>query len=190
MNKFGGRYMEYDDFISALYKGIPWKFRRWRGRDGVWRDRDITSVSRAQRMWEYMEKYNVKVGIGELAKTYLTDKAFGAFGRILKERTRHLGDKGLYAGASGLGRGTPLDSREEDARKKLIREKYQRERKDREYWKYINMGEAGWFRQKRLRPDTEIPWARRETRHVGSSASGQRYNKRGRGGSYYVPSRG
>lgn len=190
MNKLGGSYMEYDDFISALYKGIPWKFRRWRGRDGVWRDRDITSASRAQRMWEYMEKYNVKVGIEELAKMYLTDKAIGKFGQKLKERTRDLGDNGLYAGASGLGRGTPLDSRSEEARKKLIREKYQRERKDREYWKYINMGEAGWFRQKRLRPDTEIPWARRETRHVGSSASGQRYNKRGRGGPYYVPFRG
>lgn len=190
LQALGGTYMEYDDFVSALYKGIPWKYRRWRGKDGVWRDRDITSLDRSKRIFEYLEKYNVKVGIQELAKMWLTDKAIGKFGQKLKERTRDLGNDGLYAGASGLGRGTPLSNRQEEARKQVIRDKYQREKKDREYWKYINMGAAGWFRQKRLRPDTEIPWLRRETRHTGSSVAGQSYNRRGRGGSYYSTSKG
>lgn len=185
MNKLGGTYMEYDDFIGALYKGIPWKYRRWRGRDGVWRDRDITSFDRAQQIYNYLEKYNVKVGIEELAKMYLTDKAIGKFGQALKNRTRDLGENGLFSGTRGLGSGTPLNSSDEEARKKVIREKYQRERKDREYWKYTDMGSAGWMREKRLRPDTEIPWFRRETRHTGSSVSGQKYDRRGSGQSYY-----
>lgn len=190
LEQLGGTYMEFDDFVGALYKGIPWKYRRWRGRDGVWRDRDITSDARALRIWEYFEKYNITVGLTELAKMWATDKAIGAFGRKLKKQTRDLGDKGLYSGASGLGRGTPLSNHEEEARKKTISEKYEATKKDREYWKYIDMGSAGWFKQKRLRPDTEIPWFRRETRHVGSSSGGQSYNKRGRDQPYYTAYRG
>ncbi|AXH74990.1 MAG: hypothetical protein [Microviridae sp.] len=190
MEKLGGSYMEYDDFVSALYKGIPWKYRRWRGKDGVWRDRDITSLDRSKRIFEYMEKYNVKVGIQELAKMWLTDKAIGKFGSKLKERTRDLGNAGLFQGTRGLGSGTPLDNRAEEARKDVIRAKYDREKKDREYWKYINMGEAGWFKRKALRPDTEIPWFRRETRHTGSAVAGQSYNRRGRAKPYYTSNRG
>lgn len=190
LESLGGNYMEFDDFIAALYKGIPYKYRRWRGRDGVWRDRDHTSDLRAQRIYEYFDKYNVSVGLEELAKMWATDKAIGKFGQALKKRTRDLGDKGLYQGASGLGRGTPLNKQDNEVRKKLIRDRYAKTRKDREYWRYIDMGTAGWFRQKRLRPDTEIPWLRRETRHVGSSTALQSYSRRGRGKSYYSSNRG
>ena len=58
-----GSYTEVDDTVAALYKGLPWKLRRWRGRDGVWRDRDITSVDRAKRLYQLLGQLDVQKGV-------------------------------------------------------------------------------------------------------------------------------
>lgn len=190
LEKVGGSYMEVDDYVAALYKGIPWKYRRWRGRDGVWRDRDITSADRAFRIGQYFDQYNISAGLKELAQMYLTDKAFGKVGQALKNKTRELGNEGIWGGARGAGAGVPLNRQDEEARKKLVRERYEANKKDRFYWKTEYWETGGYLRRKVSRPDTEIPWFRRGTRHRGSGATGQSYDRRGRGNSYYSSNRG
>jgi len=190
LEKLGGSYMEVDDYVGALYKGIPWKYRRWRGKDGVWRDRDITSVDRARRIGEYFNQYNIAAGLKELAQMYVTDKAFGKVGTALKRKTAELGQENLWSGARGTGADVPLNRQDEEARKKLVRERYEANKKDRYYYKTDYLETGGFFRRKVSRPDTEIPWFRRGTRHKGSAATGQTYNRRGRGNSYYASNRG
>lgn len=156
----GGNYMEMDDYIAALYKGIPWKYRRWRGTDGVWRDRDITSVSRAQRIQQYLAQYDIEAGLTELAKMYLTDKAFGKAGQALKNKTKELGDLGEWSGARGLGSGTPLNKTQWEAEKAVIREEFNRTYKERTYTRSYKNADGEWQTTKYIRPRKEIPWLR------------------------------
>ena len=72
-----GGFTESDDFMSALYKGLHWKVRRWRGRDGVWRDRDITSFTRAKRLGSQIGDLSIEKAITEIVKENATDWAYG-----------------------------------------------------------------------------------------------------------------
>jgi len=101
-------YTESDDFITAIYKGLPWYLRRWRGRDGVWRDRDITSKSRAERIYKEFGNIDINDAIGNVAVNELNDRAYGKVGNALSKRARELGKEGLWSSSGGFQRGGKL----------------------------------------------------------------------------------
>jgi len=108
LKKAVGGYTESDDFITAIYKGLPWQLRRWRGRDGVWRDRDITSKTRAERIYKEFGNLDINKAIGNVAVDQLTDMAYGKVGNALSNRARELGKEGLWSGSGGFQRGSGL----------------------------------------------------------------------------------
>lgn len=108
LGKLVNSYTEADDLVSALYKGLNWKVRRWRGRDGVWRDRDITTAARTQRLYTAFGDFDLQKGLTEVIKNEIGDQLFGRIGKALANRTRELGDQGLWSGARGMQTGGGL----------------------------------------------------------------------------------
>lgn len=172
LNKYGGSYMELDDAVAAVYKGLPWKLRRWRGRDGVWRDRDHTSASRLKRLYSSLGQLDVEKAMIELVKDQVSDYAFGKAGNVLKNRTRELGDEGLWSGSRGLGAGTPLNSHDEEARKKLIRDAAKKEPK-RWYRVREQQADGSWRSVLKERPVMQIPWYRRQSMYPRMARRGE-----------------
>lgn len=158
-----GKYTEIDDTLSALYKGLPWKLRRWRGRDGVWRDRDITSVARAKRLYQLLGELDVNKAIEEVIKEELSDLAFGTAGNILKKRAKELGDQGLWTGNTGFQTGGSLrEDNWEEVYEKLKKEAA-KEQKLRQYT-VKEMNPDGTYRLvRKRRPVTQIPWFKQES---------------------------
>lgn len=157
-------YTEVDDAVEALYKGLPWYVRRWKGRDGVWRDRDITSVARAARLGQHIGKLIIEDAVTNLIVNGLTDEAFGLVGNALKQKTKELGNEGLWQGFQGPQAGGSLrgDSWEE-VYEKLKKEAAQREIKRRQYTVKTRLGPGLYKYETRTRPVTQIPWFRQES---------------------------
>ena len=86
-----GGFTESDDFMSALYKGLHWKVRRWRGRDGVWRDRDITSFTRAKRLGRQLGDLSIEKAITEIVKENATDWAYGKTSKKITDNFKKSG---------------------------------------------------------------------------------------------------
>lgn len=165
MDRTIGAYTEVDDVVSALYKGLPWKLRRWRGRDGVWRDRDIRSDTRAKRLYELLGSLDVQKGIEEIIKNQLSDAAFGAVGNRLKNRARELGDEGLWGGNTGFQQGGANRSDTwEEAYQKLKKEQAGRV-KYRQYTVREQQADGTWRYVKKQRPVTQIPWYQQQSRY-------------------------
>lgn len=170
LEKAGSSYMEYDDMIAALYQGIHWRYRRWRGRDGVWRDRDITSVSRAKRLMEMVDdpvKFNLVTGLKSLAYDQAVDFAFGKIGKAIGNNTRKAGEKGLWAGLQGPSAfGRAQKASWEEAEKLLKKQQAERILKrppntytTREY----DHSTRQWVTRTRVRPVSQIPWFKQES---------------------------
>lgn len=162
-----GSYMEYDDMIAALYQGLNWKVRRWRGRDGIWRDRHITSSDRAAAIARHLDTYSIEDGLKALIWNETVDRVFGAVGQAFKRRTQELGREGLWSNPS-LGVqsriSTPFTNSEWEAQKKLMRDEFQRKYKPKYYWvRYYNAQTRRWHKQRRVRPVTQIPWYRQSS---------------------------
>lgn len=43
---------EIGDLVEILYDRLPWQKRRWKGRDGKWRDKDIRLQDRIRRLYD------------------------------------------------------------------------------------------------------------------------------------------
>jgi len=163
MNQAVGSYTEMDDTIAALYKGLPWHLRRWRGRDGVWRDRDIRSDTRAKRLFELLGQLDVEKAIEEVIKQQLTDAAFGTVGNKLKQKAKDLGDEGLWAGNTGFQTGgAKRHETWEEAYEKLRKEGAEKV-KTRQYTVKIRVGPGLYRYETRTRPVTQIPWFKQES---------------------------
>ena len=164
LEKVGGSYMEFDDKVAALYKGLHWSVRRWRGRDGVWRDRDITSAARMERIFQYAAtvKFSVNDAITELAKEQASDWAFGKIGSAIKKKTQENANEGFWAGARGPS-SQPQDNQWSEAYKELQRQRYQRNKKARRYTSWREQQNGEWVRVVRERPDTQIPWFKQKS---------------------------
>jgi len=80
-----GKYTELDDTVAAIYKGLPWQVRRWRGRDGVWRDRDPSTRTRLSRLYDEIGRLDIEKAVIEVIKNEVTDRAIGAVGNRLKK---------------------------------------------------------------------------------------------------------
>lgn len=162
-----GTYMELDDVVAALYKGLDWRVRRWRGRDGVWRDRDITTADRLHRMYNELGKLDVQKAVTEVIKNELTDQAFGSVGNALKRRAKELGEKGLYTGSGFQTGGSRLRKTWDEAYKMLQEQQAQYLRSHPGYYWSFDKKAGIW--KKVARPVTQIPWFRRESGLTGRS---------------------
>lgn len=166
--KFGGSFMEIDDNVAAIYKGLPWRLRRWRGRDGVWRDRDHNTKARLERLYSSLGELNVQTAVKELIKQEASDRAWGAVGNALKQRARELGDAGLWSGLRGPGAGTPLNKSQWEAQKRLKQQEWERKLANGEYHNWYRVKEYNpdtnrWEIKLKQRPVVRIPWYRKES---------------------------
>lgn len=95
------KWMELDDLANAVYKSLHWKVRRWKGRDGVWRDRDITTAARLQRIADELGTLKFNDLVKNLAAEYATDRLGGVLGELNRQATAG----SYYRGARGLQSG-------------------------------------------------------------------------------------
>lgn len=176
-----GNFTETDDVVSAVYKGLPWKYRRWKGRDGVWRDRDANTASRLQRLYKLIGKLDVDVAVDEIIKNEMSDKAFGKVGNRLKKKTRELADEGLWGSFQGLARNPNRFNKSwEEVYKKLKTDAAKREREKGHNWYYSKQYDQKtnrWVGVWKQRPMTQIPWYRvrsnfDRTRHLTGQKTG------------------
>ena len=180
MEKLGGGYLEYDDFVVALYKALPYNVRRWRGRDGVWRDRDIRSDTRIARLYEVLgSAVGGDQGLGfdldaaidyaweavhNLSTQEAQDRIIGKIGQAMAAQAEALGKKGYWAGSGGFQRGGALTRKQwEKMKEALAKEQAKKYMRNRWYkvWEYGDEGE--WKLVSKLRPVTQIPWYRQES---------------------------
>lgn len=163
MNNAIGSYTEVDDTVTALYKGLPWYVRRWKGRDGVWRDRDITSVARAARLGEHLGKLIIEDAITNLIVNGLTDEAFGLVGNALKQKTKELGKEGLWQGFQGPQAGGSLRGDNWQEVYEKLKKEAAKNQKLRQYT-VKEMNPDGTYRLvRKTRPVTQIPWFKQES---------------------------
>jgi len=171
----GTSYMEMDDVVSAIYKGLPWQVRRWRGRDGVWRDRDITSADRMSRIYELFGKLDIAKAIENVASQEMADTVIGSIGNQLADRARALGDAGLYNRPVGFQYGNnkvaenwkELDRlRKEEAARNILA--HTRTYKVKKYDATTN----SWYWEEHVRPFTQIPWFRQRSNYNGLARPG------------------
>lgn len=159
-----GKYMEVDDVVAAIYKGLPWQVRRWRGRDGVWRDRDPSTATRLKRLYSDLGKLDIETAITEVIKNEMTDQALGRVGSALKKKAGELlpGSIGFQTGGSKIRENwdTVYDrlKKEAAAKKHYEKQKYKR-------WVSLGMGGGGYLEEK-PQGVTEIPWFRKEGRDL------------------------
>lgn len=160
LKRTGARYTEMDDFISALYKGLDWKLRRWRGEDGVWRDRDHTTVGRAARIAALLGEINIQKAIHEIVKNEASDRAFAKVGQALADRAEKMG---YWRGGAGFqAGGSNKRNLMWEAQKKAQQEKFAREYRNQFYAVRV-LKDGEWVTEYRLRPKTQIPWLRKQS---------------------------
>lgn len=169
LNKGVGSFTEIDDAVAAIYKGLPWKYRRWRGRDGVWRDRDINTKSRTERLYQLIGKLDIETAVKELVKNELTDRAFGKVGNRLKKKTQELADEGLWGGFQGLGQNpNRFNDSWDEVYKKLKKEATERQERNGHNWYFTRTQDPvtrRWVGRWRQRPVTTIPWYRQRSEY-------------------------
>jgi len=166
----GGSFMEVDDYVSAIYRALPWKLRRWRGRDGVWRDRAANTADRLKVLYDNLGELSIQDAVINLIKNEGNDRAWGYVGNKLKTRARELGDAGLWSGLRGPGAGTPLNKDQWDAQKARTQEEWRQRIARGEYHNWYstrsyNPQTNRWERQMHQRPVTAIPWYRQESHY-------------------------
>jgi len=158
-----GSFMEYDDFIAAIYKGLPWDKRRWRGEDGVWRDRDYTTAGRAERIWNLLGSLNVEKAIEEVVKNEAQDRFFGSVGNVFKKAAR---DSGHWQSVAGFQvGGSNRRNMDWERQKKAAQENFAREHRNQFYAVRVQKADGSWETQYRLRPVTQIPWLRKKSQY-------------------------
>lgn len=164
--KLANGYTEWDDVVAALYKGLPWQVRRWRGRDGVWRDRDINSVTRSQRLYTAFSDLNIGKAIEEVVKNEIGDRMWGAIGNTLSKRAKSLGEQGLWSGLRGFQTGGGLTRDQwEKLYEKLRKEQGAKVKPSRKYTvNNYNRETNQWERETKVyNSRTTIPWFRHQS---------------------------
>lgn len=81
-------FTETDDVVRAVYNSLPWQERRWKGRDGVWRDRDLYTHDKMARIMLLAERVDTAKMIDNITKTLLIDQMGGFLGRMNKAAIR------------------------------------------------------------------------------------------------------
>lgn len=78
LNGLVGFVGEAGDFVDAVYDALPPKVRRWKGRDGKWRDRDANPITKAERIFNNLDKLDVDKAIENIIANQLEDKLIGS----------------------------------------------------------------------------------------------------------------
>ena len=161
--RVGGSYTELDDFVAAIYKGLPWKLRRWRGQDGVWRDRDYTTAQRSQRIFNLMGSLNVIDAISAVMKNEGSDRLWGQLGNTL---VQGLQSSGMWAGLGGFQLGSSKLAKDKwEMQKKATQEEFARTYRNQYYSVRVKGPDGEWRTELRLRPKTQIPWLRKQSQY-------------------------
>lgn len=171
----GTSYMELDDFTAAVYKALPWYLRRWRGRDGVWRDRDITTATRMERIYQYAGDINIGKMIENVASQEAADRVIGQIGQKLKEGAERLGNAGLWNTPMGFQYGQnkvndTWDAMYEKLKKEAAKDVLAHTRTYRV--KLYDAATNSWYWEERVRPVTQIPWFRQKSNYLGLARPG------------------
>lgn len=157
-------FTETDDVVSAIYKALPWKLRRWRGRDGVWRDRDINTASRLARIHELFGDLNIGDAITNVIQNEASDEAWGKLGQMFKRRAQELGDAGLWAGFRGFQAGENNKKYVWDELYKRLAEEAAKKQGQRYYFtREYDPATKQWYKKRHVRPMTQIPWLRTQS---------------------------
>lgn len=169
LDKIINTYTESDDFIAAVYKALPWEIRRWRGRDGVWRDRDIGSQQRLERIYANLGKLSLSKAIKEVAENHGTDAAYGGIGKAMGGAIGKAAGTGYYSGLRGLQAGG-AKQREitwEALYEELAKAAADRKAKTRTYTKWTKGKDGKWtVKEITVKDRTTIPWLRERSLKV------------------------
>lgn len=167
-------FTETDDMVAAIYRALPWQVRRWKGRDGVWRERDITTKDRLERIYSEIGNLSVKKAVDNLIKDYLTDMAFGKVGNAMKKKIRELADEGLFVGSQGLG-GQRYNRTWEEAEKELQKRAASEKNKHARIirTRHYNKETGQWETREQYEPMTEIPWFRQKSNYPREAVPGE-----------------
>lgn len=176
-----GTFTEFDDLVKALYAGLPTRLTRWRGRDGVWRQRDATTASRTRRLFDYIGSVNLEKAIdfaikaaGEVAKNQLQDYLLGKLGQQMQQAGKNFN----HSRGVTISRMADLSEAEWEARKQAERIAFERwwqhegaktkHGQGRWYWakEYFKDGTYRWVQKER--PKTQIPWYRHTYSYYGT----------------------
>lgn len=167
LEKMGTSYLEMDDFVSAIYKGLPWNLRRWRGRDGVWRDRDHTTAGRLERIYNLFGNMDIEKAIHEVSKQEVADRVIGKIGQQLSDRAAALGDAGLYNRPVGFQYGNHEKTKQWEEFDRARKERAAAEMKAKGARTYkvklYDRNTNSWYWEERQRPWTQIPWFRQQS---------------------------
>lgn len=190
-------FTEMDDFVAALYQGLHWTVRRWRGRDGVWRDRDYQTHTRSMRIYNEFGKFSIAKAISAVAANEAQDRAFGIVGRALARRAGELGKEGLWASSGGFQRGGSLHRQTwEQAYARLKREQAAKVPPSRKYTtSTYDEANNEWVSRKHVyNSRTTLPWYRQRSeidRYPGRNFTGPLQpgakDRRTVSGHYYAP---
>lgn len=155
-----GGYTETDDFFKALYDALPWQVRRWKGRDGVWRERDISTAEKINRLGQYVDLINVAKAVENYWKNQGGDKMGGRLGEFGAEAVAKASGNNLYRGAQGLQSGGRFTKKSWDDALENLRKKAAESFKPKVYytWEKDNLGR--WQRKRRVTQQGMIPWLR------------------------------
>lgn len=82
-----GALTEAGDLIDAIYKAIPAKgtHRRWKGRDGKWREAAITPQGKLAFIYANWQKVDISDALWNIVENEAEDRAFGYLGNRLKK---------------------------------------------------------------------------------------------------------
>jgi hypothetical protein len=75
---------EAGDYIDAAYEALPFHLRRWKGRDGKWRDRHITPQDKLRHVYEHFDEMSVEKFAQNMVENELEDRFFGKIGDLNK----------------------------------------------------------------------------------------------------------
>lgn len=134
------KYAEVDDKTAAIYKALDWRVRRWKGRDGVWRDRDITTASRMRRIAQYVDRLSVTEMIKNMVMEETIDAIGGAIGRANK---RAIDNNPYYTGLTGMQYGQRFTKASWDEVLQSMRAEAAAKEKPRDWYRYIPIGPDG-----------------------------------------------
>ena len=153
MMKAFGKYTEADDFIKAIYKALPWQIRRWRGRDGIWRDRHWTTDQRAGAIFQYNDQLNVAEAINNYMSDQANDAVAGKYGNMQSKQYGKVG-----TGLTGAMQGDRQKQQVwDDAEKKWKRSQ---PLPVREFKRWVKAPNGKWRLITDHRPARTIPWLR------------------------------
>lgn len=129
----GGGFTEMDDLVSAIYKSLPWQLRRWRGRDGVWRDRDHTTARRIQRIADNLGD----VSVLDMVKNIMQNEAIDTIGGVIGELGKQAIDNNrYYRGLGGLQQGERFTKETWNAALEQLRLEAAAKIKPRDYYRH------------------------------------------------------